>query len=382
MRKLLVSFGLVSTLLGASLFVGAPDASAQPKGGAAPKGGGKAQVVDLDDEDDPKAKGADAAKGGACSTPEPGNPTEEAAQAKRLFDSNTKWAEAALALKRVVSGETGDDEGNKQTAQYHLAIALSPSSSTRRATRSSRHLRKPEPHQVQRDPALAREARDPAARARRHRRARRQVRPRGARAVQQPAAVPALLAAQLPPRSLQVPRAQLSTRRSPLQKVDVKSPYFVQAQFFSKASPTSSCAERAGREVVPVDHQGARPDAEGVEDKDRMRDLAHLSMARTYYSASVRLNEDGIPKIDAKKLSAAVKYWNRVDVASEYWLDALFEQSWAYFMAGDYPHALGNIHTLESPYFPNSFYPEAEVLKPSSPSRSASTRTRRRSSRA
>ena len=32
-------------------------------------------------------------------------------------------------------------------------------------------------------------------------------------------------------------------------------------------------------------------------------------------------------------------------------------------MAGDYPHALGNIHTIEAPYFPNSFYPEAEILK-------------------
>jgi hypothetical protein len=32
-------------------------------------------------------------------------------------------------------------------------------------------------------------------------------------------------------------------------------------------------------------------------------------------------------------------------------------------MAGDYSHALGNIHTIESPYFPNSYYPEADVLK-------------------
>ena len=103
--------------------------------------------------------------------------------------------------------------------------------------------------------------------------------------------------------------------------------------------------------------------AEGVDDEHRMRDLAYLSMARTYYSASVRLDDNNVPTIDANKLSAAVKYWNRVDVASEYWLDALFEESWAYFMAGDYPHALGNIHTIESPYFPNSFYPEANVLK-------------------
>ncbi len=86
-------------------------------------------------------------------------------------------------------------------------------------------------------------------------------------------------------------------------------------------------------------------------------------MARTYYSASVRLDESNSPTIDSSKLSAAVKYWNKVDVASEYWLDALFEESWAYFMAGDYAHALGNIHTIQAPYFPNSYYPEAEILK-------------------
>ena len=49
--------------------------------------------------------------------------TDAAAQAKRLFDGE-KWCDAALALYRVYNGETGDDEGNKQLAQYHLAIAL------------------------------------------------------------------------------------------------------------------------------------------------------------------------------------------------------------------------------------------------------------------
>jgi hypothetical protein len=86
-------------------------------------------------------------------------------------------------------------------------------------------------------------------------------------------------------------------------------------------------------------------------------------MARTYYSASIKLDENNTPSIDGTKLSAAVKFWNKVDVGSEYWLDGLFEESWAYFMAGDFPHALGNIHTIEAPYFPKSFYPEAEILK-------------------
>ena len=95
-----------------------------------------------------------------------------------------------------------------------------------------------------------------------------------------------------------------------------------------------------------------------------MRDLANLSIARTYYSASITLDaETNAPNVNATKLSAAVKYWNSVDVTSEYWLDALFEESWAYFMAGDYPHALGNIHTIQAPYFPNSFHPEADILK-------------------
>src|SRR5690242_14622286 len=40
-----------------------------------------------------------------------GQMTEEAAQAKRLFDGE-RWAEAAVILKRVFDGETGDDEGN------------------------------------------------------------------------------------------------------------------------------------------------------------------------------------------------------------------------------------------------------------------------------
>ncbi|NUP10091.1 MAG: hypothetical protein HOW73_28915 [Polyangiaceae bacterium] len=365
MRKQLVSFGLVGTLLGAALLIGAPNVSAQPKGGA-PKGGTPqpGQVVDLDDEDnkDKKDDKKDA-KADAGPPPEPGQPTEEAAQAKRLFDSNTKWAEAALALKRVVSGETGDDEGNKQIAQYHLAIALFNLKFYQASYGIFSDI-SAKPNHLKFKETLLWLAR---------------------------------LATQLPEpadiveRVGKYDREELDRFKNPQQfplywqlnyllgrykyrarsydealelfkEVDQKSPYFVQAKFFQGITHVQK------RESVPAVKAfqaivAALPDAEGVEDKARMNDLAHLSMARTYYSASVRLGEDGIPKIDPKKLSAAVNFWNRVDVASEYWLDALFEQSWAYFMAGDYPHALGNIHTLESPYFPNSFYPEAEVLK-------------------
>lgn len=52
-----------------------------------------------------------------------GQMTEQAAQAKRLFDSE-RWRDAEIAMKRVADGETGDDEGNKQLADYHRAIVL------------------------------------------------------------------------------------------------------------------------------------------------------------------------------------------------------------------------------------------------------------------
>jgi len=146
-------------------------------------------------------------------------------------------------------------------------------------------------------------------------------------------------------------------------KVAAESPYFVKAQFFMGISYVqlrkSVPAVKAFQTIISAIEEGV----EGVEDEDRMRDLANLSMARTFYSASIRLDDGNVPRIDEKKLSAAVKYWNRVDVASEYWLDGLFEQSWAYFMAGDYPRSLGNIHTIQSPYFPNAFYPEADIVR-------------------
>jgi hypothetical protein len=49
--------------------------------------------------------------------------SEEAVHAKRLFDSE-RWPQAAEALARVANGQTSDDEGNRQLAQYHLAISL------------------------------------------------------------------------------------------------------------------------------------------------------------------------------------------------------------------------------------------------------------------
>jgi hypothetical protein len=146
--------------------------------------------------------------------------------------------------------------------------------------------------------------------------------------------------------------------------VDRNSPHYVKSQFFAGISYVQLRKSIPGIKAFQRILKALDEGVEGVDDEDRMRDLANLSIARTYYSASITLDaETNAPSVNSTKLSAAVKYWNSVDVTSEYWLDALFEESWAYFMAGDYPRALGNIHTIEAPYFPSSFHPEADILK-------------------
>ncbi|MFO0613600.1 MAG: hypothetical protein U0414_13470 [Polyangiaceae bacterium] len=56
-------------------------------------------------------------------TPEtPGTPTREAMSAFAAYDQSSFTAAIPL-LEKVVSGETGDDEGNRQLAEYRLAVA-------------------------------------------------------------------------------------------------------------------------------------------------------------------------------------------------------------------------------------------------------------------
>jgi hypothetical protein len=149
------------------------------------------------------------------------------------------------------------------------------------------------------------------------------------------------------------------------QKVSPRSRHIVQARFFEgithvrmrRAQP----AIRAFRGIIEAIEEG---DVEGIEDKQRMLDLAWLSLARVYYTAANRVNpETGERQVDGRLLGNAVEAWNRVPQGSEYWLDALFEESWAFFLADEYARALGNVHTLFSPYFDRAYYPEALVLK-------------------
>lgn len=85
------------------------------------------------------------------------------------------------------------------------------------------------------------------------------------------------------------------------------------------------------------------------DEEERYLNLAWLSLARIYYST--------------KHWESAMAAWNKVPQSSEYYLDALFEESWAFFQVDKLDRALGNIHTINSPFFEEHFYPESSILK-------------------
>jgi tetratricopeptide (TPR) repeat protein len=364
----------VCALLLASAMTLAPGLAEAQKGGAKPAGkkpppaGATATPptggadVELDQ---PAATPATPAAKPVDNSPPPqaGQMTEQAQQAKKLFEGE-KWQEASTALDRVRKGETSDDEGNKQLAQYHLAIALYRMKFYQAAYAIFSEIADKPNHLKFNETLLwlaklATDLPEPADIVERVGKYSDSQLEKFNNANQRD------LYWQL---NYLLGRYKYRNRQYEdairlFTKVDRQSKYYVQSQFFQGISYVqlrkSVPAVQAFQRVVGAIDEGI----EGVEDEARMRDLAFLSMARTYYSASVRLDENNAPTIDSAKLSAAVKYWNKIDVASEYWLDGLFEESWAYFMAGDYSHALGNIHTIEAPYFPNSYYPEGQVLR-------------------
>src|SRR5215216_7492034 len=71
-------------------------------------------------------------------------------------------------------------------------------------------------------------------------------------------------------------------------------------------------------------------------------ELATLQMARVFYS---------------------VGQFEKLDQGSPDWTASLFEASWAYFMLTKNSKALGNIHTLNAPYFEDEFFAESVLLK-------------------
>lgn len=77
-------------------------------------------------------------------------------------------------------------------------------------------------------------------------------------------------------------------------------------------------------------------------------DLAHMGLARVYYSTG--------------HFDTSLNYYSLIDRDSPRWPAALFESSWGYFNVERFNHALGNLHSLNSPFFDDAYFPEGPIL--------------------
>ena len=129
------------------------------------------------------------------------------------------------------------------------------------------------------------------------------------------------------------------------QAVPANSDSYVEAKLFEGATHVrqyeAKPAVESFKEVLRTAAQSEDPRIQ------QYADIANLSLARTFYSTG--------------QFDLAVKYFDRVSQDAYDWANSLFESSWANFMLKDkgYSKALGNIHTIQAPYFDEYIKPES-----------------------
>ena len=134
-------------------------------------------------------------------------------------------------------------------------------------------------------------------------------------------------------------------------QVPRNSEFFIKAKFFEGVTYVRKYqgkpAVDAFKDILLIGEE--RPAQYRADDIDNYRELAQLQMARVFYST--------------QQFDTSIKYFEKLDQNSLDWPESLFEASWAYFMKTLNSKALGNIHTLNAPYFEDQFFPESMLLK-------------------
>lgn len=290
-----------------------------------------------------------------------GQMTEEAAQAKRLFD-NEHWEQASLALKRVSDGETGDDDGNRQLAQYRIAITLFKLKYFQASYAIFAEIAHKAEH-VKHVESLAWLARlaillpEPADVVERIGKYSPEELARFGSAERRElfAQLSTLLG------RFKIRNRDYETATTVLAKVDSKSQSYVSAQL---AMGAAEQAQRKPERAAAAFERAAAAIGDGAvpAEQARLRNLARLLRGSALYAAAVSTDGAGAVKVDAKLLAAAVKAWQQVEPDSEYWLDAALETASAHVLAGDHASTARSLRWLEAVAVPTTVAFEVDTL--------------------
>jgi tetratricopeptide (TPR) repeat protein len=230
-----------------------------------------------------------------------GQITEAAARGERLFEVG-RFGEASVALQLIMIGETGDDTPTRQLAQYQLAVALYHMRLYQASVALFSEIAGQPSHPKWREalPWLSKIALDL---------------PEPADVIERVGKYESSMIARFntpAQRDLywkinyllgryKYRNHQYKEAIELLQKVGAKSEHAVEAQILTGMSyvqlrEPQPALETFERVVRSIDDGAERDPA-----KARMRDLAFLSMARIYYSTSVRLGAGGARTISLKR---------------------------------------------------------------------------------
>jgi tetratricopeptide (TPR) repeat protein len=145
---------------------------------------------------------------------------------------------------------------------------------------------------------------------------------------------------------------ELSEAAGYFDQVPTEHPLYPRAQYFegiiNYEREKLKTAVKSFREVVRSEPQiDNERDAKDLED---LKDLSLINIGRIYFGL--------------QRFENAEQYYEKVERASGYWPESLFERSWTDFYQGDYNETLGLLLTVESPYYSDyEFQPETAYLR-------------------
>lgn len=132
-----------------------------------------------------------------------------------------------------------------------------------------------------------------------------------------------------------------------LAEVTPRSRYYAKAKYFvglvAVKDDNAKAAVKAFRTVIEIE------DGQGYEGAEKVKEMGALALARAYYSV--------------ERFPLAEQRYAAIGRTSPLWLDSLFESSWAYFRQRKYERAMGNLFTLNTPFFEKEYYPESAIVQ-------------------
>jgi len=130
--------------------------------------------------------------------------------------------------------------------------------------------------------------------------------------------------------------------------VPTTSDFYARAKFLEGITHVREYKGKPAAEAFKSLLRQAR-EAPAIKDISKYEELSIVSLARVFYSTH--------------QFNLSVKYYDQIPQESSHWLASLFESSWAHFQRNNFSKALGNIHTLNAPYFEDQFFPESLILR-------------------